>query len=127
MLMHPNCPSCIHVKRDYNKTCKRCLYEWVSMVENPKQCSRCKSAFWFKDRIRINYKSLLPTVAGESVLIPWPAEGSYNGHPTVMRHVKARGFKAEFKASGVLVTWPVAPAVSTTEENAPLTNKEDVI
>lgn len=28
------------------KKCKNCEYEWVSKVENPKQCPKCKRYDW---------------------------------------------------------------------------------
>jgi predicted Zn-ribbon and HTH transcriptional regulator len=26
--------------------CKRCAYEWIARVANPKTCSKCKSRLW---------------------------------------------------------------------------------
>jgi predicted Zn-ribbon and HTH transcriptional regulator len=30
--------------------CKRCGHEWVSRVENPRQCPKCKSYDWNEDK-----------------------------------------------------------------------------
>jgi len=32
--------------------CKKCGYEWVPRVENPKECPNCKSRYWRGDRKR---------------------------------------------------------------------------
>jgi predicted Zn-ribbon and HTH transcriptional regulator len=32
--------------------CKRCGYEWKSMVKKPKSCPKCKSYFWDRERRR---------------------------------------------------------------------------
>ena len=31
--------------------CKRCGNEWSPIVENPKQCPKCKSPYWNKNRM----------------------------------------------------------------------------
>ena len=30
--------------------CKRCDYEWESLLERPKTCPRCKSYYWDKEK-----------------------------------------------------------------------------
>ena len=30
--------------------CKRCKYEWESVMERPKTCPRCKSYYWDKKK-----------------------------------------------------------------------------
>lgn len=30
--------------------CKRCNFEWLPRVENPKACPNCNSRLWKKDR-----------------------------------------------------------------------------
>ncbi|MEM3260703.1 MAG: hypothetical protein QXZ38_04085 [Candidatus Micrarchaeaceae archaeon] len=32
--------------------CLRCGYEWIPKKENPKNCPRCHSPYWFKERRR---------------------------------------------------------------------------
>lgn len=29
--------------------CKKCGYEWIGRIENPKACPECKSRTWNKD------------------------------------------------------------------------------
>lgn len=42
------CPTC--GRNGIKQTCERCKYEWYSQIFSPKQCPRCKSTYWNKDR-----------------------------------------------------------------------------
>jgi len=33
--------------------CKRCEEEWIPRTENVRQCPRCKSYYWDKERKRV--------------------------------------------------------------------------
>jgi predicted Zn-ribbon and HTH transcriptional regulator len=35
------------------KKCNRCGYEWFSKLDEPKRCTKCKSPYWNKPRIRL--------------------------------------------------------------------------
>jgi len=39
-------------KNNKKHKCKKCEYEWKSIVEKPKVCPACKSYTWDKERIR---------------------------------------------------------------------------
>lgn len=46
------------MKPENKKKCKKCGYEWIAIVENPKICPRCKSYSYNKSRIREKRKSM---------------------------------------------------------------------
>ena len=41
-----------------NLTCKKCKHYWVSRIENPRQCPKCKNDYWDKPRIKEMIKVL---------------------------------------------------------------------
>ena len=36
--------------------CTRCGNVWVSRKDNPKQCSRCKSPYWNKEKLQLKHE-----------------------------------------------------------------------
>ena len=32
--------------------CKKCGYEWITRVDNPKACPKCKSYDWDKEQLK---------------------------------------------------------------------------
>jgi predicted Zn-ribbon and HTH transcriptional regulator len=39
----------ININMEKNK-CKRCSHDWISRIDSPLQCPRCKSYYWNKDK-----------------------------------------------------------------------------
>ena len=91
----------------FQHTCIRCNGVWVSHKPKPKQCTRCGSPYWDKERTAMRYAPLMPKQPGETVIIPWP-RGLYNGHSTVDKMAKRLGLIIEYKQDGAHVTMPVS-------------------
>lgn len=36
----------------FTHKCKRCGYEWLGKLENPKTCPKCNSPYWNKERTK---------------------------------------------------------------------------
>lgn len=39
----------------FEHKCKRCDYEWLGKLENPKACPKCNSPYWNKERARMPF------------------------------------------------------------------------
>ena len=78
-----NCPDC---GRDMTnkKNCGRCGNQWYSILDRPKQCPRCKSPYWDRERRpTYNFDKLVPV--GQSVYLPHADVGGWGNWPAVQK------------------------------------------
>jgi predicted Zn-ribbon and HTH transcriptional regulator len=38
-------------------TCEKCGYHWISRLDNPAQCPKCKTAYWNRPREKTKEKN----------------------------------------------------------------------
>lgn len=96
--------------QSYKHTCERCHADWVSQLEHPKHCPRCKSPYWTNAIAAQKYLEVYTLEPGQRTLVPWP-EGFISGsgiHPVmrVLRRLNGQGkkFAATFTSEGAMVT-----------------------
>lgn len=83
----------------FKHKCERCGREWISKLLTVKHCAKCGSPYWNKPRMTQRYPQVRALQSGQSIIVPWPASGPYEGHP-VTRLVKKLGLTVEWKADG---------------------------
>ena len=94
----------------YEHSCTRCLKSWRSDLERPRNCPKCKSPYWDKQRSGNKYDCVRDIEPGSSVIVPWNNGIAYQGHPVskIIRklNIAGAGLTVEWKADGAHISRP---------------------